>query len=81
MKIVHCAGNDHQNYGIGLKELWQVEEGKHFPGRIEHTVGWPLPNTSTYGGSFLYHLAEVWVMCIFYCVKSLLPSVVSFTVQ
>jgi electron-transferring-flavoprotein dehydrogenase len=36
-----------------------VEEGKHFPGRIEHTVGWPLPDTKTYGGSFLYHLAEV----------------------
>jgi electron-transferring-flavoprotein dehydrogenase len=36
-----------------------VEDGKHFPGRIEHTVGWPLPDTKTYGGSFLYHLAEV----------------------
>jgi hypothetical protein len=52
-------GNHHQIYGIGLKELWQVEDGKHHPGRIEHTVGWPLPDTKTYGGSFLYHLAEV----------------------
>jgi len=53
------AGNEGQIYGIGLKELWQVEEGKHCPGRVEHTVGWPLPDTKTYGGSFLYHLAEV----------------------
>jgi electron-transferring-flavoprotein dehydrogenase len=47
-----------QIYGIGIKELWQVEEGKHHPGRIEHTVGWPLPDIHTYGGSFLYHLNE-----------------------
>jgi hypothetical protein len=53
------AGNEGQIYGIGLKELWQVDDGKHFPGKIEHTVGWPLPDTKTYGGSFLYHLAEV----------------------
>lgn len=31
-----------QTYGIGFKELWQVEEGKHTPGRVEHTIGWPL---------------------------------------
>jgi len=50
--------NQEQIYGIGIKELWQVEEGKHHPGRIEHTVGWPLPDAHTYGGSFLYHLNE-----------------------
>lgn len=50
--------NEEQIYGIGIKELWQVEPGKHHPGRIEHTVGWPLPDIKTYGGSFLYHLAE-----------------------
>jgi len=47
-----------QIYGIGIKELWQVEDGKHHPGRIEHTVGWPLPDSHTYGGSFLYHLND-----------------------
>lgn len=47
-----------QVYGIGMKELWQVRPEVHRPGRIEHTVGWPLPDTKTYGGSFLYHLAE-----------------------
>ena len=50
--------NQDQIYGIGIKELWQIDESKHSPGRIEHTVGWPLPDTHTYGGSFLYHLNE-----------------------
>ena len=50
--------NQGQIFGIGIKELWQVEAEKHHPGRIEHTVGWPLPDTHTYGGSFLYHLNE-----------------------
>jgi electron-transferring-flavoprotein dehydrogenase len=51
-------GNQEQIYGIGIKELWQVDPSQHVPGRIEHTVGWPLPDVKTYGGSFLYHLAE-----------------------
>ncbi|RWS29464.1 Electron transfer flavoprotein-ubiquinone oxidoreductase-like protein [Leptotrombidium deliense] len=46
-----------QTYGIGLKELWEINPEKHKPGRIEHTVGWPL-DKHTYGGSFLYHLNE-----------------------
>ncbi len=48
-------GRDPQSYGIGLKELWEIEPGKHQPGLVVHTAGWPL-DTSTYGGSFLYHL-------------------------
>jgi len=46
-----------QSYGIGLKELWEINPDKHKPGRVEHTIGWPL-DPSTYGGSFLYHLNE-----------------------
>ncbi|KAM6400709.1 electron transfer flavoprotein-ubiquinone oxidoreductase, mitochondrial [Pluvialis apricaria] len=46
-----------QSYGIGLKELWTIDEKKWKPGRVEHTVGWPL-DRHTYGGSFLYHLNE-----------------------
>ncbi|XP_046373514.2 electron transfer flavoprotein-ubiquinone oxidoreductase, mitochondrial-like [Haliotis rufescens] len=46
-----------QTYGIGLKELWEVEPEKHRPGRVEHTVGWPF-DRHTYGGTFLYHLGE-----------------------
>ncbi|MEM1244666.1 MAG: electron transfer flavoprotein-ubiquinone oxidoreductase, partial [Pseudomonadota bacterium] len=47
--------SDPQTYGIGIKELWQVDAKKHHPGLVIHTVGWPLDN-KTYGGSFLYHL-------------------------
>ncbi|HYH19675.1 MAG TPA: electron transfer flavoprotein-ubiquinone oxidoreductase [Azospirillum sp.] len=48
---------DPQVYGLGIKELWEIDPAKHRPGSITHTVGWPL-DTSTYGGSFLYHLGE-----------------------
>jgi electron-transferring-flavoprotein dehydrogenase len=44
-------------FGIGLKELWQVAPGKHQPGLVQHTFGWPLDNR-TGGGSFLYHYGE-----------------------
>jgi electron-transferring-flavoprotein dehydrogenase len=43
-----------QTYGIGIKEVWEVDPKIHKPGTVIHTVGWPLDN-STYGGSFLYH--------------------------
>ncbi len=48
-------GVDPQTYGIGLKELWEVDPAKHRPGLVVHTVGWPM-DRRTYGGSFLYHL-------------------------
>ena len=48
-------GVDPQTYGIGIKELWEIDPAKHQPGLIVHTVGWPL-QSDTYGGSFLYHL-------------------------
>jgi len=44
-----------QTYGLGIKELWEVDPSRHRPGTVIHTVGWPLDH-STYGGSFLYHL-------------------------
>ena len=50
-------GVDPQTYGIGIKELWEVEPAKHRPGTVLHTVGWPM-DRSTYGGSFLYHLED-----------------------
>ena len=50
-----AADSDPQTYGLGIKELWEVDPAKHRPGLVEHTVGWPL-DTATYGGSFLYHL-------------------------
>ncbi len=46
-----------QKYGIGLKELWQVAPEQHRSGLVQHTLGWPLDN-STGGGSFLYHFDD-----------------------
>jgi electron-transferring-flavoprotein dehydrogenase len=46
-----------QKFGIGLKELWEVPAGKHKPGLVQHTMGWPLDD-ETGGGSFLYHFGD-----------------------
>ena len=46
-----------QSYGIGLKEIWEIEEAKHNEGSIMHSAGWPLKN-NVYGGSFLYHMEK-----------------------
>ncbi len=47
-----------QVYGLGIKELWDVDPGKHEPGRVVHTQGWPLSESGTWGGGFLYHQAD-----------------------
>ena len=52
-----AEGRDPQKYGIGLKELWQLDPGKHQPGLVQHSFGWPL-DQRTGGGSFLYHLED-----------------------
>jgi electron-transferring-flavoprotein dehydrogenase len=44
-----------QTYGLGVKELWEIEPAKHQAGKVVHTIGWPL-DARTYGGSWLYHL-------------------------
>jgi len=51
------AGKDPQSYGIGIKELWEIDPARHQPGLAVHTSGWPLPS-DTYGGSFLYHAED-----------------------
>jgi electron-transferring-flavoprotein dehydrogenase len=48
-------GVDPQTYGLGIKELWEIDPAKHRAGLVIHTTGWPL-DSRTYGGSFLYHL-------------------------
>lgn len=58
MNRYHLRDNvDPQTYGIGIKEIWQVEPAKHKLGTVIHTVGWPLDLT-TYGGSFIYHFSK-----------------------
>ena len=49
--------SDPQTYGLGIKELWEIDPAKHQAGLVIHTAGWPLPN-DTYGGGVLYHLSD-----------------------
>ena len=53
-----AAGKDPQHYGIGIKEIWQVDDAKHQPGLVVHTAGWPLDESRSAGGGFLYHLED-----------------------
>ena len=48
---------DPQSFGIGIKELWEIDPSRHQPGFVMHTAGWPM-DSSTYGGAFLYHLED-----------------------
>ncbi len=52
-----AEGKDPQSYAIGIKELWEVKPARFQAGLVVHTAGWPL-DTSTYGGSFLYHFED-----------------------
>jgi len=49
------AGKEPQKYGLGMKEIWEVDPDKHRPGSVTHTMGWPLGSNAG-GGSFIYHL-------------------------
>jgi electron-transferring-flavoprotein dehydrogenase len=48
-------GRDPQSFGIGIKELWEIDPARHQPGFVMHTAGWPM-DEKTYGGAFLYHM-------------------------
>ncbi|WP_416400242.1 4Fe-4S dicluster domain-containing protein [Alicycliphilus denitrificans] len=48
---------DPQSFGIGVKELWEIDPKRHQPGFVMHTAGWPM-DSKTYGGAFLYHLED-----------------------
>lgn len=50
------AGKDPQHYGLGIKELWDVDPSVHQPGKVVHTAGWPLAEHGAHGGSFMYHI-------------------------
>ncbi len=51
---------DAQKFGLGIKELWQIDPSKHKPGYVQHTLGWPLDN-QTGGGSWMYHFGDNYV--------------------
>eukprot|EP00298_Acanthocystis_sp_HF-20_P007711 c17235_g1_i1.p1 GENE.c17235_g1_i1~~c17235_g1_i1.p1 ORF type:complete len:589 (-),score=284.80 c17235_g1_i1:125-1891(-) len=60
-KFELAKNSEPQTYGLGVKEVWEIDPKKSKPGHIIHTVGWPLQN-DTYGGSFLYHAENNKVM-------------------
>ena len=49
------AGKDPQHYGIGIKEVWEIAPEKHEEGLVIHGLGWPLSESNTGGGAFMYH--------------------------
>jgi electron-transferring-flavoprotein dehydrogenase len=49
------AGKDPQKFGLGMKEIWEIDPAKHQEGKVMHTMGWPLGKNAG-GGSFIYHL-------------------------
>ncbi|GMG88247.1 electron transfer flavoprotein-ubiquinone oxidoreductase [Biformimicrobium ophioploci] len=51
-------GKDPQHYGIGIKELWKIPADKHQQGLVVHSAGWPLDESGSFGGGFLYHLED-----------------------
>lgn len=53
-----ATGVTAQHYGIGIKELWQIEPAKHQAGLVVHGAGWPLSEHGATGGSFLYHMQD-----------------------
>jgi len=54
-KFALGAGHDVQKYGVGMKEIWEIDPAKHKEGTVTHTMGWPLGGNAG-GGSFIYHL-------------------------
>ncbi|TGD73659.1 electron transfer flavoprotein-ubiquinone oxidoreductase [Mangrovimicrobium sediminis] len=50
-----AEGKDPQHYGIGIKEIWEIDPAKHDEGRVEHGLGWPLSENGASGGGFVYH--------------------------
>ncbi|MGE0329881.1 MAG: electron transfer flavoprotein-ubiquinone oxidoreductase [Ramlibacter sp.] len=50
-------GKDPQTYGLGVKEVWEIDPQRHQPGFVLHTAGWPM-DSATYGGAFLYHMED-----------------------
>ena len=49
---------DPQHYGLGVKELWEIDPAKHQQGLVVHTAGWPLSESGSPGGGFLYHMED-----------------------
>lgn len=55
-KFTLDKNSEPQHYGLGIKELWTIPPEKHNPGLVVHSAGWPLDESDSSGGGFLYHL-------------------------
>jgi electron-transferring-flavoprotein dehydrogenase len=51
-------GKDPQHYGLGIKELWEIDPAHHQQGTVFHSTGWPLTESGSFGGGFAYHLED-----------------------
>lgn len=51
-------GKEPQHYGLGIKEIWKIDPQQHEPGLVVHTAGWPLSESGSSGGGFLYHMED-----------------------
>ena len=61
-----------QKFGLGIKEIWEVDPAKFFAGRVQHTFGWPLTGSGATGGGFLYHYDENgWSRSVSLCISTI----------
>ncbi len=51
-------GKEPQHYGIGIKEIWKIPAEQHHLGRVQHSAGWPMSESNSHGGGFLYHIED-----------------------
>lgn len=57
-KFALDEGKEPQHYGLGIKEIWKVSNENYKQGLVLHSAGWPLDESKSYGGGFLYHLED-----------------------
>jgi electron-transferring-flavoprotein dehydrogenase len=57
-KFKLSEGKDPQHYGLGIKEMWKIDPANHKLGTVFHSTGWPLAESGSYGGAFLYHIED-----------------------
>lgn len=57
-KFALDEGKDPQHYGLGIKEMWKIDPAKHSLGTVFHSTGWPLTESGSYGGGFVYHIED-----------------------
>ena len=57
-KFALSDGKEPQHYGIGIKEIWKIPSEQHSQGKVVHSAGWPMSESKSHGGGFLYHIED-----------------------